>query len=436
MKLAVFTSWYPARITTFFERDMRALVEAGVELEVFVIGPLDASMWSNTLDLLGPQHLPRNRVHHLTIPASIVPALRTLVRHPLLSVADAWKVLSAAARQGRGPFAKSAYVFPKAWAWASQYGDSGGGRGRFDHVLAYWGNYAGTCAYAFHRLTEARSKRRIPFSIWMHAGIDLYRDPIFLREKLLYADNIITCCEFNQEFMAQLFPDAQRQIMAKVHVCHHGLDLARFPFRTDGRAPNRVIAVGRLRKHKGFDYLIRAAAVLAERGRDITVELVGDGSERENLRDLAAELGILERVELRGWLSNADVMRAMSEAAVLVHPSEGLGDGLPNVVREAMAVGTPVIGSNVAGIPDALQDGCGVLVPPRDVAALADALDQLLADPQKRHDIATHARARVADHYDLWRNGARLAHLLESTRRGKRQSPAAGVPLAEPSPQC
>lgn len=411
MKLAVFTSWYPARITTFFERDMRALLEAGVEIDVFVIAPLDASMWKHSLDLLGPQHLPRHRVHHLTIARAAGAAVRSLVRHPLMAIGDAFKVLPAAARQGRAAFAKSAYVFPKAWAWASRYA------GRYDHVLAYWGNYAGTCAYAFHRLTEARAKRRIPFSIWMHAGIDLYRDPIFLKEKLLYADNIITCCEFNQGFLAQLFPDAQRQITTKVHVCHHGLDLARFPYRTEGRAPNRIIAVGRLRKHKGFDYLIRAAALLAKRGRDITIELVGDGTERQALRDLAAELGIMERVQLRGWLSNPDVMRAMSEATILVHPSEGLGDGLPNVVREAMAVGTPVVGSDVAGIPDALQDGCGVLVPPRDVPALADALDQLLADPAKRQDIATRARQRAADHYDLWRNGARLARLLEATRR-------------------
>ena len=118
-----------------------------------------------------------------------------------------------------------------------------------------------------------------------------------------------------------------------------------------------------------------------------------------------------------------------------MHPSEGLGDGLPNVVREAMAVGTPVIGSDVAGIPDALRDGCGVLVPPRDVPALADALEQLLGDPQRRRDIAASARQRAADRYDLWRNGARLASLLTETRRASPR-PSLGLPLTEPSPLC
>jgi glycosyltransferase involved in cell wall biosynthesis len=111
-----------------------------------------------------------------------------------------------------------------------------------------------------------------------------------------------------------------------------------------------------------------------------------------------------------------------------VHPSEGLGDGLPNVVREAMAVGTPVVASDVAGIPDALSDGCGVLVPPRDVEALASGIEQLLNDPARRAEIATRARARTEERYDLWRNGARLAQLLQNTRRGS-SAAASTVPV-------
>ena len=426
MRLAVFTSWYPARITTFFERDMRALLDAGVDLEVFAIAPLDPSMWKHSMDLLSPKHLPRNRVHHLTIGKAVTGALPTVARNPFISLRDLVRVLPAAARKGRVVFAKTAYVFPKAWAWAERFAD------RYDHVLAYWGNYAGTCAYAFHRLAQARAKRRIPFSLWLHAGIDLYATPPFLQEKVEYADNIITCCEFNQRYIARAFP----RVAGKVHVCHHGLDLARFPYRATERADNRILAVGRLRKYKGFDYLVRAAALLAQRGRgDFTLELIGDGDERDALSKLAAELGIADRLRLRGWLSFPEVVKAMSEATVLVHPSEGLGDGLPNVVREAMAIGTPVIGSDIAGIPDALRDGCGVLVPPRDVPALATALEQLLADPQRRRDMAARARDRAAERYDLWRNGARLASLLTQTRRAPTQA-SLSMSLTEPSPLC
>ncbi|MGH7529204.1 MAG: hypothetical protein ACREMN_02380, partial [Gemmatimonadales bacterium] len=66
MRLAVFTSKYPARIATFFERDMRALLEAGLEIDVFAISPLEPDAWQHSLDLLSPTHLPRHRVHHLS----------------------------------------------------------------------------------------------------------------------------------------------------------------------------------------------------------------------------------------------------------------------------------------------------------------------------------------------------------------------------------
>ena len=413
---------------------MRALIEAGVEVEVFVIAPLDASMWEHSLDLLGPTHLPRNRVHHLTL-GEAARAARPVVRANFAACRrDSWAVLSAAARHGAVPFGKTAYVLPKAWAWTAEHA------GRFDHVLAYWGNYAGTCAYAFHRLAgeNGPGKRSLPFSIWLHAGVDLYRTPVFLREKLLYADNIITCCEFNQGYIAGMFPDAAGQIGPKVHVCHHGLDLGHFPFRPEGERPaNRILAVGRLAKHKGFEYLLRAVHLLAARGEDTTVELVGGGEEREPLRALAAELGIADRLRLRGWLPFPEVRRAMSEATVLVHPSEGLGDGLPNVIREAMALGTPVIASDVAGIPDALRDGCGVLVPPRNAEALATAIAQLMHDPIRRQDIAARARRRTEERYDLWRNGARLADLLQTTRRDQAHAPAAvAAAIREPSPAC
>src|SRR5207249_2574453 len=129
------------------------------------------------------------------------------------------------------------------------------------------------------------------------------------------------------------------------------------------------------RRSSDLDHLLRAAGALSARGAPIDVELVGDGPERAALTALARDLGLAERVRFRGWLPFAEVRQAMSRATILVHPSPGLGDGLPNVLREAMAVGTPVVASRVAGIPEALDDGrCGALVPPADVAGLADAM--------------------------------------------------------------
>ncbi len=419
MKLAVFTSKYPARIATFFERDMRALIEAGLEIDVFAISPLNPTAWEHALDLLGPQHLPRERVHHLTLGAALkrsVPTLRTAFASAL---GDAFSVVRGAVRHGPVRVAKSVYLVPKAWAWAAEHAN------QYDHVLGYWGNYAGTCAYLFHRLAAPH----VPFSMWLHAGTDLYRGPVFMEEKLTYADNVITCCEFNQGYILKQFA-AVPGIASKLHLCHHGLNLNDFPHRLDGRAPNRLLAVGRLAKRKGFDYLVRAAQVLRDRGIDVIVEFVGDGEERPALQALAAQLGVADRVEFLGWQPFAGVREAMNRATILVHPSDGLGDGLPNVVREAMALGAPVVASDVAGIPDALRDGCGVLVPPKDPVALALALEQLLHDPAERRAIALRARRRTEEKYDLWKNGARLAALLTNTRRAAAQA----APVIAPQP--
>jgi colanic acid/amylovoran biosynthesis glycosyltransferase len=407
VRVAVFTAKYPAKVATFFERDMRALRQAGLDIDVFSIDTLEEDLWQYSHELLD-DGLPRASVHHLGIGASITRVPGSVSARALK---DAATVMWSAMKFGPAPVAKTAYVMPKAWAWAAKHGH------RYDHVLGYWGNYAGTCAYLFHRMMN---RPEVPFTIWLHAGVDLYRTPVFMRQKLDYADNIVTCCEFNTGFIAKTFGQATAD---RVHVCHHGLDLREFAFRPEGRPSNVVMAVGRLAAHKGFDYLFAAAKILKDRGTEIVVDLVGDGPERKTLERLAQDLGIEAQVKYRGWLKFDGARDAMAEATVLVHPSDGLGDGLPNVIRESMALGTPVIASNVAGIPDALRDGCGVLVPPKNAEALADAIEKTLKDEAERLRMAGRARRRVEERYDLWQNGARLAALMKnSSRRTNRKA--------------
>jgi glycosyltransferase involved in cell wall biosynthesis len=426
VRLAVFTSKYPARVATFFERDMRGLIDAGIEVDVFPIYPLDPAMWQYSLGLLDETVLPRERVHHLSLPQALRGARAWPPHRAATALRDATAVTASALRYGSMAFAKSAYVMPKAWAWAERFPD------HFDHVLAYWGNYAASCAYAFHRLTN----RRTPFSIWLHAGTDLYFRPVFLKQKLLYADSIITCCAFNRSFVEEQFADIAPGVRHKIHVAYHGLALAEFPYVPDGRPAARVLAVGRLSPEKGFEYLLRAAAEVLRRGVPLEVEILGDGPAAPALRALSASLGIADRVRFGGWVPFREVHRAMQQATVLVHPSAGLGDGLPNVIREAMALGTPVLASRIAGIPEALDDGrCGVLVPTKDIAALAAGLERLLADPVLRRTYAERARRRTEELFDMWRNGAHLAaHLRGVERRSPERAVVAAAALSEVPP--
>jgi glycosyltransferase involved in cell wall biosynthesis len=390
---------------------MRGLLETGVDVDVFAIHPLEPELWRYVPDILDEKHLPREKVHH----TSLAHSLRYAKPWPLAKfctfLQDAAAINASAVKFGMGPLVKTAYALLQAWIWAQQYPT------KYDHILAYWGNYSATCAYVYHRLTAPH----IPFSIFLHASIDLYGNPLFMRKKLIYADNIITCSDFNVEFIRENFQDIFHLIQHKIHVHHHGLDFDELPYEPNNRLPKTVVAVGRLEKQKGFDYLLRAIHKLHSHKIDFEVELIGEGSESAALRALAQELQITDQVRFRGWLTFSEVRNAMRQATIMVHPSPDLGDGVPNVIKEAMALGTPVVASNVAGIPELLDNGrCGMLVPPKDVNALAEAIEMLLGSETRRRKYTDAARARAEKTYDVWRNGQLLAERFCSTTRLKR----------------
>lgn len=406
MRLAVFTNQFPGPVCTFLARDMRGLIDAGIDVDLFAIYPLDAELWRYVPDILNDKVLPRSKVHHLTFTESLR-VVKSSASRVARFLGDTISISTSAIRHGREPFLKSSYLFLKAWTWAHQYGN------KYDHVLAYWGNHAGTCAYLFHRLCEAN----IPFSLFLHASIDLYQESIYLREKLRYANKIITCSDFNRQFIFTNFADLDTSLPEKIYVHYHGLNVAQLASRSNGRSPGKVVAVGRFTKQKGFDYLLRAFRELKNRRINGHLELIGDGEEAKSLNSLAAKLDLLDTVTFRGWLPSDDVPYAIGQATVLVHPSPDLGDGVPNVIKEAMAVGTPVIGSRVAGIPELLEGGkCGMLVPPKDIEELANAIQVMLTNKSLRRQYSDAARKRAEEKFDLWKNGQNLASVLLSAR--------------------
>ena len=410
MRIAVFTNQFPGTVNTFFARDMRALLDAGIDIDIFPFYPLDSTLWRLVPEILSDHFLPRTKVHHLGLVESLVNLKPWPLREFGMFAGDACAISASATRFGIVPLAKSGYVFPKAWAWSQKH------RENYDHILAYWGNYSASCAYIYHRL-RAQS---VPFSMFLHAGIDLYSDQVYLREKLLYADNIIVVCDFNRQFIRNRYPDIYPSISKNIYEYHLGLDFAEFPYQPDGRPKQRLLAVGYFAKYKGFDYLLKAAAELSRRGIDYELELVGDGKEANSLKNLAKELSITDKVRFLGWLRPAEVRKAMQQATIFVHPSNGVGDAVPTVIKESIALGTPVVASNVAGIPELLNAGkCGILVPPSNPTALADAIQALLRNPDLRRRHADAAREYAEGKFDLWRNGKKLAEILNSTIRQK-----------------
>lgn len=165
-------------------------------------------------------------------------------------------------------------------------------------------------------------------------------------------------------------------------------------------APVLIGALGRLDAVHGFDYLVEAAALLRGRGREVHVVIGGSGPADRALADLALRLDVRKHVTFTGAV--VDPRPFLSAFDIFVLPS--LREGLGQILMEAMAAGLPVVASGVGGVYQLVRDEQnGLIVPPRDAPALADAIDRLLAEPAWAAALARQGRADTLEHYDMTR---------------------------------
>ena len=167
--------------------------------------------------------------------------------------------------------------------------------------------------------------------------------------------------------------------------------------------PFRLLFVGRLVERKGLRHLLHAMTSLPS-GRDVVVDVVGDGPERMALESLAGALGVDDRVRFHGFLPDTELSAFMRRADAFVLPavedSKGDVEGLGVVLIEALAHGVPVIASASGGIVDIVRhEQTGLLVPPGDPAQLAAAITRLAADPALRQRLAAAGREHVAANF-------------------------------------
>ncbi|OLB15188.1 MAG: hypothetical protein AUH07_03240 [Gemmatimonadetes bacterium 13_2_20CM_70_9] len=147
-------------------------------------------------------------------------------------------------------------------------------------------------------------------------------------------------------------------------------------------------------RQKGLDYLVKALAQLPPQRRVRLVVVGEDWGGVADLRSLARTLGIEDRILFKGLLARDEVLRAYASADVFVLPS--LFEPFGIVLLEAMAAGLPVVASRVGGIVDVVEDGkTGLLVPPRNPQAIADAIERLLSNPTLRQRMGAEARMRA-----------------------------------------
>jgi glycosyltransferase involved in cell wall biosynthesis len=204
-------------------------------------------------------------------------------------------------------------------------------------------------------------------------------------------------------------PWARKAVAAHLAVVPNGLDLPELPPTGPVGGGGRVLAVGRLIPEKGMDVVIEAVAAVQG-----SLAIAGTGPERARLEARAQRAGLA--VEFRGFVPREEIGPLYGGAACVVLAARR-GEGLPNVLLEAMAWARPVVATPVAGVQDLIVHGVnGLLVPPGDASALRDALARVLGDPGLARGLGAEAR-RTAEAFAWERVRPRLEAALEGWRR-------------------
>jgi colanic acid/amylovoran biosynthesis glycosyltransferase len=406
--VAYLCSAYPTVSHTFVLREVLALRRLGVDVHPFTVHRSPPESLLSELD-----RDEAARTHHL-LPATARQLLAAFAR--LLVTRRGAAALSAGAREAwtlRRPGARAAlwqgfYLAEAVLLWAEC------SRRSIRHVHAHFANVASDVALLTATLGTARDPGH-PWSwSWtMHGPSDFWnvRDRK-LAEKAEKARFVACISDFARSQLMGLTHPSQWD---RLHVVHCGIDPSTYGRgELSDRPPAdglRLVTVGRLAPVKGQVQIVDAVHALRERGLEVSAEIVGEGPSRPDIEQRIGELGLAGIVTLPGALGQDRVPARLRAATVFLLPS--FAEGVPVVVMEAMAVGTPVVTSRVSGIPELVEDGVsGLLTTPSRIDELVAALERLLRDPELRARLAAAGRVKVAAEFDVNDQARRLVRLF------------------------
>lgn len=404
LRLAYIVGTYPGLTTTFIDREIRILRRWGVNLQTVSIRrpapgtPLSAEQQelSQATTYLLPidwwDFLIANLCFGLYHPLIYFRTLIYLLSRPHLSLADRFKTFLH--------FAEGVY------AAHLLRGQS------LDRLHAHFVDRAAVVALVAGRLLN------LPYSVTAHAN-DIYTKKPLLCEKITEASFVVTVSEFNKAYLLDACPDLAPN---KIHVLHPWVDVSQFqppPARLNC-GTLRILSVGRLVEKKGHQYLIEACNLLLAKGIDFECRIIGAGPLKAELRADIEHYQLERHVHLLGAQPQTEVLANLCWCDVFVLAcviaSDGDRDGMPVSLAEAMAMAVPVISSRLVGIDELVRPGTGLLVPPGDAVALADALHTISAFSQSdRAEMGLFGRAVVDADFNLLKGTCQLMTLFQQT---------------------
>lgn len=223
------------------------------------------------------------------------------------------------------------------------------------------------------------------------------------KELPLKVDLFLPVCSALKEQLLKIGCPAQHII-----VMYGGINYKEIPFSTklpNNGMPVRILSVGRLVEKKGFTYAIQAIRTVIQSGEKIEYKIIGDGVLFEELSGMIRELNIEKYVTIVGWKTHREVIGQLQLSDLLLAPSitteSGNIEGIPNILKEAMAAGLPVISTQHSGIPELIEDGkSGFIVPERDAGAIAGKIFYLIKNRSVWKDLSINGRKMIENKFD------------------------------------
>jgi glycosyltransferase involved in cell wall biosynthesis len=394
-RIAYLLHRFPAITDTFIKREIRSLQIAGTD--VVVISVWKPNERETTPDILSQWAVDTRFI----LPRSALSILQTVFNIALRSPRRFFVTLHLALSTSRPGFRGVAYqlfYFLEAILAAFELRKSA-----VNHVHNHIGDQSGTVTML------AASLAGIGYSITFHGW------PVFFDAKYSRIKEKVHGARFTRSISyfcrSQLMMFSERDDPTPFKVVHCGLSIPKYAYRPPNEQIKRLFCAARLSPEKGLAFAIEALRILRDKGYDLELRLAGDGPSRAHLEALTRQLGLVDRVHFLGFLTEDEVISELQSSDLFVLPS--FVEGLPVSAMEAMAVGVPVIATNIAGTSELIEDGkSGILIRPSDSQALADAVIRMVEDYGFRLRAAELARKKVVDEFDIDKETAKLKNYL------------------------
>lgn len=389
-KIAYIISRFPVLTETFITNEVEEIRRKGVDIEVFSLrGPnLKESFQKNTAELIKTTHY-YPFFFSLEIWAGLFFYLKTRPVNCLKILTKIFKT------HVQNPVAllKILAVMPKTFAIAKKLKDMG-----ITRIHAHWATIPATVAFVVSELNGC------DFTFTAHAW-DIFKVDIMLEEKILKSKKVITCTNYNKEYLLQKFPHIDGN---KITVIHHGLDFDSFnPAQKKRDGEFKILSIGRLTEKKGIHYLLKACSLLREKGIPFHTQIIYvDGDYEKFIFRLYENLHLEDCVEFIPGMPQEKLVEYYSNADCFVLPclvaNNGERDGIPNVILEAMAMELPVVTTPISGIPEVIKAGeTGILVEPENADELAAAIQQLYYDTKLRDFLGNSGRGYIQEQFGI-----------------------------------